>query len=172
MKIVDVGGEGSTAGGEGELLVRGPNVMKGYYGMPQETEEALGGGWLRTGDVCRVDGDGYIYVVDRIKDLIIRGGKNIYPKEVEEALYRLPQVAEAAVIGVPDPVYGEEVKAFVVLKTGQRATAEEIMEGCAGHIARYKAPKSVEIVEALPKSSVGKVLKRLLKERDRPSSSS
>lgn len=172
VKIVDVGGEGSTAGGEGELLVRGPNVMKGYYGMPQETEEVLIEGWLRTGDICRVDGDGYIYVVDRIKDLIIRGGKNIYPKEVEEALFRLPQVAEAAVIGVPDPVYGEEVKAFVVLKPRQKATAEEIMEGCAGHIARYKAPKSVEIVEALPKSSVGKVLKRLLKERDRSSSAS
>jgi long-chain acyl-CoA synthetase len=169
VKIVEVGGEGTPAGGEGEILVRGPNVMKGYYGMPEETREVLRDGWLHTGDICRVDEDGYIYVVDRIKDLIIRGGKNVYPKEVEEALYKLPQVAEAAVIGVPDAVYGEEVKAFVVLKPGQRATAEEIMEGCQGHIARYKAPKSVEIVEALPKSSLGKVLKRLLKERESPS---
>ncbi len=150
-------------GEEGELLIRGPQVMKGYWNKPEETANALRDGWLYTGDVARMDADGYFYIVERKKDVIIVGGLNVYPGEVEDALYRHPAVLEAAAIGIPHEIKGEVVKAFVVLKPDQSATAEEIIEHCRTQIARYKVPVSVEFIEVLPRSAVGKVLRTKLR---------
>jgi len=147
----------------GEVCVRGTNVMVGYYRNPEETAKTIRGGWLRTGDMGRLDGDGFLYIIERKKDLIIRGGFNIYPRDVEEALYALPAVAEAAVIGRPDTLMGEEVVAFVVLKPGQAATADEVMSFCQSRLARYKCPKEIRFVNALPKSPVGKILRKELR---------
>ena len=147
----------------GEVCVKGPNVMLGYYRDPDETARTVRGGWLHTGDMGRLDGDGFLYIVERKKDLIIRGGFNIYPREVEETLYAFPKTAEAAVIGMPDPLMGEDVLAFVVLRDGQTATADEVMAFCQTRLARYKCPKQVRFVEALPKSPIGKVLRKELR---------
>jgi long-chain acyl-CoA synthetase len=133
--------------------------------MPDETAEALRGGWLHTGDVGYLDEDGYIYVVDRVKDMIIRGGLNIYPHDVEEVLAEHPGVAEAAVVGIPDPVYGEQVEAFVVKRIGVEATEDELMRFCQERLAKYKTPSKVTFVPDLPKSQVGKVLKRVIREQ-------
>ncbi|MBI4010864.1 MAG: long-chain fatty acid--CoA ligase [Candidatus Rokubacteria bacterium] len=153
-------------GGEvGEICVRGPNVMLGYYRMPEETARALRHGWLHTGDVGRLDADGFLYVVERMKDLVIRGGLNVYPREVEEVLYAHPKVAEAAVVGAPDPLMGEEVCAFVVLRPGDPATADELIGFCQQHLAKFKCPKQVRFVESLPKSPVGKILRKELRGR-------
>lgn len=150
-------------GEEGELVVRGPQVMKGYYNNPEETAKTIDAdGWLHTGDIARMDEDGYFYIVDRKKDLIIASGYNVVPREVEEVLFMHPKVMEAAVVGVPDPKRGETVKAFVVLKEGQTATAEEIREFCKEHLAPYKVPTLVEFRKELPKTQVGKVLRRML----------
>ena len=151
----------------GEVCVRGPNVMVGYYRNPEETARTIRGGWLRTGDMGRLDVDGFLYIVERKKDLIIRGGFNIYPRDVEEALYAFPAVAEAAVIGRPDRLMGEEVVAFVVLKPGQTATADEVMSFCQSRLARYKCPKEIRFVDALPKSPVGKILRKELRGQAR-----
>jgi long-chain acyl-CoA synthetase len=151
----------------GEVCVKGPNVMVGYYRNPEETAKTIRGGWLRTGDMGRLDSDGFLYIVERKKDLIIRGGFNIYPRDVEEALYAFPAVAEAAVIGRPDPWMGEEVVAFVVLKPGQPATADEVMSFCQSRLARYKCPKEIRFVDALPKSPVGKILRKELRGQAR-----
>jgi long-chain acyl-CoA synthetase len=147
----------------GEVCVKGPNVMLGYYRDPEETARTIRGGWLHTGDVGRLDADGFLYIVERKKDLIIRGGFNIYPREVEEALYAFPKTAEAAVIGMPDPLMGEDVLAFVVLRDGATATAAEVMAFCEGRLARYKCPKQVRFVSALPKSPIGKILRKELR---------
>ena len=147
----------------GEVCVQGPNVMVGYYRNPEETARTIRGGWLRTGDMGRLDADGFLYIVERKKDLIIRGGFNIYPRDVEEALYAFPAVAEAAVIGRPDTLMGEEVVAFVVLTSGQTATADEVMSFCHSRLARYKCPKEIRFVDALPKSPVGKILRKELR---------
>ncbi len=167
-KIVDVDtGEEVPIGETGELCIKGPQVMKGYWRRPEETKAALDEeGWLHTGDIAKMDEDGYFYIVDRKKDMIISGGYNIYPRDVEEVLYQHPKILEAAVIGVPDEYKGEVVKAFVVLKPGCEASVEEIIEFCKKHLAAYKVPKIVEFVEELPKSAVGKVLRRILKERE------
>ncbi|MFO7632394.1 MAG: long-chain fatty acid--CoA ligase [Caldilinea sp.] len=150
-------------GEAGELLVRGPQVMKGYYNNPEETAAAMeADGWLHTGDIAVMDADGYIAIVDRKKDLIIAGGYNIVPREVEEALFKHPKVMEAAVVGVPDAKRGETVKAVVVLKAGEKATAEEIRTFCKEHLAPYKVPTLVEFCDELPKTQVGKVLRRQL----------
>jgi long-chain acyl-CoA synthetase len=149
----------------GEVCVKGPNVMVGYYRSPQETARAIRGGWLHTGDMGRLDEDGFLYIVERKKDLIIRGGFNIYPREVEETLYAHPGIAEAAVVGMADPLMGEEVLAFVVLKEGRSASAEEIIAFCQARLARFKCPKQVRFVEALPKSPVGKILRKELRTR-------
>ena len=150
-------------GEAGELLVRGPQVMKGYYNNAVETAAAIDAdGWLHTGDIAVMDADGYIAIVDRKKDLIIAGGYNIVPREVEEALFQHPKVAEAAVVGVPDAKRGETVKAVIVLKTGQQATAEEIRTFCKTRLAPYKVPTLVEFSAELPKTQVGKVLRRQL----------
>lgn len=150
-------------GEPGELLIRGPQVMKGYWNRPEETANTLRDGWLYTGDVARMDSEGYFYIVERKKDVIIVGGLNVYPGEVEEALYRHPAVLEAAAIGIPHPIKGETVKAFVALKPAQEVTAEEIIEFCRGEVARYKLPTEVEFVVQLPRSAVGKVLRARLR---------
>jgi long-chain acyl-CoA synthetase len=149
----------------GEVCVRGPNVMMGYYRNPEETAKTIRGGWLRTGDMGRLDEDEFLYIVERKKDLIIRGGFNIYPRDVEEAVYGFPKTAEAAVIGMPDALMGEEVIAFVVLRPGQSATAEEVIAFCQARLAKYKCPKEVRFVEALPKSPVGKILRKELRSQ-------
>jgi long-chain acyl-CoA synthetase len=147
----------------GEIWIKGHNVMKGYYGRADATSESIRDGWFRTGDVARRDADGYYFIVDRIKDMIIRGGFNVYPREIEEVLYGHEAVAEAAVIGVPHERHGEEVKAVVALKAGTSASAEAIVEYCKERLAAYKYPRVVEIVDALPKGPTGKILKRELR---------
>ena len=154
------------AGSVGELAVRGPQVMKGYWHKPEETANVLHDGWLLTGDIAKMDEDGYFFIVDRKKDMILCSGYNVYPREVEEVLYMYPAVQEAAAIGVADPYRGESVKAYVVLKPGAAATAEEIIAFCKDKLAPFKVPKQVAFEKELPKTMVGKVLRRELKERE------
>jgi long-chain acyl-CoA synthetase len=151
------------AGAVGEVGVRGPNVMLGYHGLPEETARALRGGWLHTGDMGRLDADGFLFIVERKKDLIIRGGFNVYPREVEEVLYAHPAVAEAAVVGQPDALMGEEVLAFVALRPGLAADAEALIAFCQARLAKYKCPRQVRFVDALPKSPIGKILRKELR---------
>src|SRR5580692_9357950 len=160
MRVVDEEGHEVPPGEVGEIVVRGPNVMKGYWQRPEATAEAITGGWFHTGDLARVDADGYFYIVDRKKDLIIRGGYNVYPREIEEVLYEHPAVAEAAVIGLPHPALGEEVAAAVALKPGAAITAEELRAYVKGQVAAYKYPRHVWIVDSLPKGATGKIQKR------------
>ena len=150
-------------GQTGEVLIRGHNIMKGYYKRPEATAEAMRGGWFHSGDIGRVDVDGDYYIVDRKKDLIIRGGFNVYPREVEEVLYQHPAVREAAVVWVPHEKYGEEVKAVIALHAGQSAMPEEIIAYCKEHLAAFKYPRIVTIVDALPKGPTGKILRRELR---------
>jgi long-chain acyl-CoA synthetase len=150
-------------GQAGELLIKGPQVMKGYLNRPEETAATLSDGWLHTGDIATMDEDGYFYIVDRKKDLIISSGYNIYPRDVEEVYFEHPKVAEAAVIGIPDAKRGENVKVFIVLKKGQTATVEEMIAYCEGKLAKYKWPTEIEFRDELPKSNVGKVLKKELR---------
>ncbi|MGC8984019.1 MAG: long-chain-fatty-acid--CoA ligase [Thermosulfidibacteraceae bacterium] len=166
-KVVDVDtGEEVPIGVPGELCIKGPQVMKGYWNRPEENEIAFDkGGWFKTGDIAIMDEDGYFYIVDRKKDMIIAGGYNIYPREVEEVLYGHPKVLEAAVVGVKDEYRGETVKAYIVLKPGEKAASEEIIEFCKSRLASYKVPKIVEFVSELPKSPIGKVLRRELKKQ-------
>jgi acyl-CoA synthetase (AMP-forming)/AMP-acid ligase II len=149
----------------GEIVVQSKSVMAGYWRMPDETGKTIVNGWLHTGDMGYYDERGFIYISDRKKDLIITGGENVYPREVEEVLYRHPAIREAAVIGIPDDVWVERVHAAVVLKEGHEASAEEIIGFCKGQLARYKAPRSVEFTDALPKSSQGKILKRTIRDK-------
>lgn len=151
----------------GELALRGPQVMQGYWQMAEETRRVFHNDWMLTGDMAKMDDEGYFYIVDRKKDMIIAGGFNIYPREIEEVLYQHPKVLEAAVIGAHDAYRGETVKAFVVLREGERATEEEIIAYCQQHLARFKAPKLVEFRKELPKSLIGKVLRRVLSEEER-----
>jgi acyl-CoA synthetase (AMP-forming)/AMP-acid ligase II len=155
-----------AVGQVGEIVYRGPNMFKGYYKNPEGTAEAFHGGWFHSGDLVRRDEEGFIYIVDRKKDMIISGGENIYPAEVEAVLYSHPKILEAAVIGVPDPQWGEAVKAFVVLREGQQLTAEEVIAHCTENLARYKRPRYVEFMKALPRNAAGKVLKRELRSQD------
>ncbi|MBT9258857.1 MAG: long-chain fatty acid--CoA ligase [Clostridiales bacterium] len=164
-KIVDPDGDEELPVGEvGELLVKGPQVMQGYWNRPDETEQVLKDGWLRTGDLGRMDEDGYFQIVDRKKDVIIASGYNIYPREVEEVLYAMPEVAEAAVVGAPDPYRGETVRAYIVLKEGATLTAEEVERRCREQLAAYKVPRQIIFRKELPKSAVGKILRRVLAE--------
>jgi long-chain acyl-CoA synthetase len=162
-KVVDELGNEVPTGEVGELIVRGPNVMKGYYKMPEETEVAIRDGWLYTGDLAKKDEEDYFYIVDRKKDMIIVGGYNVYPREVEEVLFAHPNIVEAAVVGYPDANLGEVVHAYVVLKE-ETTTEDEILAYCAQNLAKYKVPKVVELLEELPKNSTGKILRRSLKE--------
>ncbi|AST00112.1 MULTISPECIES: long-chain-fatty-acid--CoA ligase [Geobacillus] len=165
-KVVDVatGTQELPPGEVGELIIRGPQVMKGYWNMPEETAAALRDGWLYTGDLASIDEEGYVTIVDRKKDLIIAGGYNIYPREIEEVLYEHPAVREAAAVGVPDPYRGETVKAIIVLKDGMQANEEEILAHCRKNLAAYKVPRIVEFRAELPKTNVGKILRRALRE--------
>jgi long-chain acyl-CoA synthetase len=153
--------------GVGELVVRGPQVMKGYFNNPLATESVLRDGWLFTGDIARMDDDGFFYIVDRKKDLIITGGENIYPREVEEALFEHPAIQEVAVVGVPHPFGGEIAKAFVVLKPGEQATKKDIVQFASERLAKHKVPRAVEFRSELPKSAAQKVLRRVLAEEER-----
>ena len=163
MRCVDADGKEAPVGELGEIVIRGHNVMKGYYKRPDATAEAIRGGWFYTGDVAYKDEEGFFFIKDRVKDMIIRGGFNIYPREIEEVLYAHPAIAEAAVIGVPDTALGEEVKAVVAFKPGQSATEQEIIDYCKERMAAYKYPRSVELRDTLPKTATGKILKRELK---------
>ena len=163
--VVDAADTLLPAGQAGEVVVRGPNVMRGYLRRPDETAQVLRGGWLHTGDVGRFDDDGYLTLVDRVKDLIIRGGENVYPKEIEEVLYAHPAVLEAAVVGQPDPVFGEQPVAFVALRPGFGLEPDELIEHCRPSLARYKVPRAVYIERALPKNALGKIAKPVLRER-------
>lgn len=161
-------GEDLGVGEVGELLIRGPQVMKGYWNNPEETAGVLKEGWLYTGDIARMDEQGYFYIVDREKDVIIASGYNVYPREVEEVLYQYqyPKVAEVVVIGVPDPYRGETVKAFIVPRAGEELNKEEIIAFCRERLAAYKVPKLIEFRDSLPKTAVGKILKRELREEE------
>lgn len=163
VRIVDEQDRDLPAGEVGELICRGPNVMKGYYKDRKATQETLRGGWLHTGDLARMDKEGFIYIVDRKKDMIVSGGENIYPREIEEWLYHHPKIQDVAVIGVPDQLWGESVKAFIVLKRGESMKEEDVIEYCKSHLASYKKPKVVEFVEVLPRNPSGKVLKTELR---------
>ncbi len=169
VRIVDL--EDATKdvppGEAGELLVRGPQVMRGYWNQPDETAATLRDGWLHTGDIARMDEDGYLYIVERKKDLIIASGFNVYPREVEEVLYMHPAILEAAAIGVPDAYRGETVKAFVVLKPGATATDQEILAFCRERLASFRVPRQIEFRADLPKSAIGKVLRRALRDEER-----
>jgi len=161
IKLIDADdGDLTTTGEVGEIAIRGHNVMKGYWNRPEATAQAMRGGWFRTGDLAKADEDGFYYVVDRKKDMIIRGGYNVYPREIEEVLYEHPAVLEAAVIGVPHPSLGEEVGAAVALRSGAQATPEELREFVKQRVAAYKYPRHVWLTDGLPKGPTGKVLKR------------
>ncbi|MFQ5503196.1 MAG: long-chain-fatty-acid--CoA ligase [Planctomycetota bacterium] len=164
VKIVDEDDTPLPNGAVGEIVVRGPQLMRGYWNLPEATERALRGGWMHTGDAGSMDDEGYIFIRDRLKDMIVSGGENVYPREVEEVLYQHPAVADAAVIGVPDERWGESVKAIIVRRPGQEVSADEILAFCAGRIGGYKRPRSVEFSEELPRNPSGKVLKNDLRE--------
>jgi len=164
VRVLNEKGEDVRPGEVGELTVRGDTVMKGYWKMPEATAEVIKDGRLHTGDLATVDENGFIYIVDRKKDMIISGGANIYPREVEDVLFAHPAVLEAAVIGVPDEQWGESVKALIVLKSGAACTEEELIAHCKANLASYKKPKSIDFVDSLPRNPSGKVLKRVLRE--------
>ncbi len=159
LRVVDDRGTTVPAGEVGEIVARGPNVMRGYLNRPVETAEALRDGWYHTGDLGRADADGYYYIVDRKKDLILVGGLNVYPREVELVLCAHPAVSEAAVVGIPDPVRGEAPKAFVILRDGQPAGVQELLQWCRQRLANYKVPRSIVVVPDLPRTVTGKILK-------------
>ena len=162
MRVVDEEDREVADGELGEIVLRGENILKGYYRNPEATATAFRNGWFHTGDVGYRDEEGYFYIVDRKSDMIIRGGENIYPREIDEVLYQHPAVAAAASIGVPDQLYGEEVAAFIVLKEGREATEDEFIAFCRARLADYKCPKTIRIVNEIPKGPTGKLLKREL----------
>jgi len=164
-RIVDHNGDDVRQGEVGELLIKGPAVMKGYLNRPEETREAIKDGWLYTGDIARMDEDNYIYIVDRKKELVIRGGYNVYPREIEEVLYQIPEVLETAVFGVPHEDLGEEVAAILVLKEGAKIDTKTIQKYVKERVAPYKYPRIIKIVkEPLPKTGSGKILKKEIKK--------
>ncbi len=164
VKIVREDGTECGPDEVGELLIRGPHVCAGYWNNPEATAEAFKGGWLHTGDLAKRDAEGYYYIVGRIKDMFISGGENVYPAEIESVLYSHPAVAEAAVIGIPDPKWGEVGRAIVALRPGASVTEEELLDFCRERLARYKVPKSIIFVDALPKTGAGKIDKERLKK--------
>lgn len=164
VRVVDDNMNDVPPGEIGEIVYRGPTVMKEYYKNPEATAEAFKGGWFHSGDLVRVDEEGYFYIVDRKKDMLISGGENIYPAEIEEVLYKHPDILECAVIGVPDPEWGEKVKVFVALKPGKSMTENDVISHCMKYLASYKKPKEVEFIDALPRNAAGKVLKQVLRK--------
>jgi acyl-CoA synthetase (AMP-forming)/AMP-acid ligase II len=168
VRIVDDEGRDVPPNTLGEIVLRGPKVFKGYWKNPQATAEAIKNGWFHTGDIGTLDEEGYLYIVDRKKDVIISGGENIASLEVERVIYELPQVLETAVVGIPHPKWQEVPKAFVVLKKGEKLTAEEIKAHCSKKLAKFKVPQEVEFIEMLPRNPSGKILKRELRQRPKP----
>ncbi len=166
VRVVDEQMNDVPIGEVGEIVYRGPNLMKGYYNNPEATVEAFTGGWFHSGDLVKMDEEGFIYIIDRKKDMIISGGENIYPAEIEEVLYTHPDILECAIIGVPDQDWGENVKAYIVLKQGTSLDKSAVIDYCAKKLASYKKPKEVEFIEELPRNAAGKVLKQLLRKRD------
>jgi fatty-acyl-CoA synthase len=166
--VVDEAGATCPPGVVGEVVTRGPAVMDAYWGQPEASAEALRGGWMHTGDLGYRSEEGYLFVTDRLKDMIVTGGENVYPREVEDVLFEHPGVYEAAVIGLPDERWGERVHAVVVARPGYSLTEEELVAHCRQHLAGYKCPKTTEVVEALPKNVTGKVLKRDLRAERAP----
>lgn len=164
VRIVDADDNPVPNGTIGEVLARGVQMMKGYWKRPEATAEALRGGWMHTGDAGILDEEGYLYIQDRVKDMVVSGGENIYPRMVEEVLFKHPAVAEVAVIGVPDEQWGERIKAIVVVRPGMTVTADEIMDFCRGKLGGFERPRSVDFVDALPRTPSGKVLKRVLRQ--------
>jgi long-chain acyl-CoA synthetase len=171
-RVVDVekGINEVPQGEPGELTIKGPQVMQGYRNMPEETALTIRDGWLYTGDISTVDEEGYFYIVDRKKDMIISGGYNVYPRDVDEVLYEHPKVQEACAIGIPHPTRGEAIKCFVVLKEGETATVEELLEYCEGKLATYKLPAEIELRDELPKTNVGKILRKALRAEEKEKS--
>lgn len=167
-KIVDIekGEKDMPVGEAGELVIRGPQVMKGYWNKPEESARALRGGWLHTGDIAMMDEEGYFFIVDRLKDMIKTVGENVYPREVEEVLYKHPKIKEAVIVGIPEEFKGEMIKAFIVLREGQSATAGEIIGFCKEQLSKFKVPKEIEFRDQLPKTLVGKVLRRVLRDEE------
>ncbi|MFH1137037.1 MAG: long-chain-fatty-acid--CoA ligase [Pseudomonadota bacterium] len=165
IRVVDDQGRDVQPDQMGEVLIRGNNLMKGYWNQPKATADAIKDEWLYSGDIAKVDADGFLYIMDRKKDMIISGGENIYPAEIEDYLLQHPALADAAVIGYQDPKWGEAVKAVVVLKPGTSLTGEELIEWCQGKIGKFKIPKQVVITEAIPRTPTGKILKRVLREQ-------
>ena len=163
-KVVDGDMNDLPAGAEGELVIRGPNLMQAYWNRPEATREAFEGGWFHTGDIARMDADGDLYIVDRKKDMFISGGENVYPAEVENAIFELPQVAETAVIGAKDDQWGEVGRAMVVLKPDNQLDEAEVIDFLKGRLAKYKVPKQVIFIDQLPRNAAGKVLKNKLRE--------
>jgi long-chain acyl-CoA synthetase len=163
---VDNGLEEVKQGEPGELLIKGPTIMKGYYGNPEATAEQIRDGWLSTGDIVVQDKDDYFFLVDRKKDLVIAGGFNVYPREIDEVLFQHPKVLDAVAIGIPDAYRGETIKCYIVLKPGETATGEEIIAYCKGKLAAYKVPKLVEFRDEVPKTAIGKVLRKILREEE------
>lgn len=164
-KIVDEEGNELPTGEVGELILRGENIMLGYYNDPEETARTLKGGWLHTGDMAKMDEEGYLYIVDRKKDMVNVSGLNVYPREIEEVLYQFPKVHEAAVIGVPDKLRGEYVKAFVVLNEDEECNSKELIQFLSDRLASYKIPREIEFLQSLPKNSTGKIMKKVLREQ-------
>lgn len=164
IRIVDERDRPVSPGQVGEILIRGPQLMRGYWNLPEATAEALAGGWMHTGDAGQLDAEGFLYIQDRVKDMIVSGGENVYPREIEDVLFEHPQIADAAVIGVPSERFGEEVKAIVVLREGEEAEVDEIIAFCRERLAGYKRPRSLDFVESLPRNASGKVLKKELRE--------
>jgi len=168
VRIVDDQDRDVPAGAIGELLVRGPNVSSGYYKLPAETVKTFVNGWLHTGDMARMDEDGYLYLVERKKDLILRGGFSIYPRDIEEILYKHPAISDAVSIGIPDPLMGEEIKVYVVLKAGMPTAPEEILNYCRDQLAKHKWPKYIDVVQTIPRNPMGKILRKELRKLNDP----
>jgi fatty-acyl-CoA synthase len=163
VRVVDPDGNELPPGEVGQILGRGPQLMEGYHNRPEATEKALAGGWMHTGDAGSIDDEGYLYVSDRVNDMIISGGENIYPREIEDVLFQLPAVADAAVIGVPDDTWGETVKAVIQVKDGETLTEAEVRTHCRANLAGFKQPTSVDFVDEIPRNLTGKVLKKDLR---------
>jgi fatty-acyl-CoA synthase len=165
IRVVDDEGRDVPANAVGELLIKGPNITPGYWNNPDATKKSFTDGWLHTGDAARLDDEGFVYIVDRWKDMYISGGENVYPAEVENVLFQLPQVADAAIIGVPNERWGEVGMAIIVRKPDQPLAEGDVIQHCLGRLAKFKVPQSVAFVDALPRNATGKVLKRELRAR-------